>query len=92
VPGGYPDQASQAAEFDDDGDDHDDGPEGDDAHADGPEGAFASPHSEGSEREPALPPVTAEPSVPEKPAFSLFSWIRREPSAVDDKPEPDENR
>jgi len=87
VPGGYPDTSSPAAEFDDhdEGDDHDDGPEGDDPH---PE-ASDSFGSHRSDEEHDSTPVAAEaPSAaPEKPAFSLFSWIRREPAATEDKPD-----
>ncbi len=103
VPGGYPDSTSPAAEFDDhdEGDDHDDGAEGEDSHADGPE-PFASHRSEGADHEPAPASVAASSegsaAAPERPAFSLFSWIRREPTtsvttaATEDKPGPEEDR
>jgi uncharacterized LabA/DUF88 family protein len=103
VPGGYPDTTAPSAEFDDhdEGDDHDDGPEGEDSASDGPEpgSAFSARDASGSEppsvvtareENPAEPPPSAE-----KPAFSLFSWIRRDPPTssppVTDKPGPEDS-
>jgi uncharacterized LabA/DUF88 family protein len=102
VPGAYPDAASPSAEFDEhddgpEGDEHDDGPEGDDAAPDGPEASFRTGRDE-----PDQAPVSvgassdASSSIPEKPAFSLFSWIRRDaPTSIPpaaDKPDPEEDR
>jgi uncharacterized LabA/DUF88 family protein len=89
VPGGYPDTSSPSSEFDEHDEGDDDGPEGDDAAPEGPEASF---RSDGAERDPA--PVSSEPPSPsaDKPAFSLFSWIRRDPQASPDKPDPEENR
>ncbi len=92
VPGGYPDTASPASEFDDhdEGDDHDDGPEGDDAPADGREAPFRSDAADHDQT--PVPASTEASSIPEKPAFSLFSWIRRDPPPGPDKADPEENR
>jgi hypothetical protein len=101
VPGGYPDTTPPSAEFDDhDDDDHDDGPDGDDSSPDGPDTSFVTHRSEGDDRDRTPVPAAAssEPStaVPEKPAFSLFSWIRRDPPPsvppTGDKPGPEEDR
>jgi uncharacterized LabA/DUF88 family protein len=89
VPGGYPDTSSPSSEFDEHDEGDDDGPEGDDAAPDGPEASF---RPDGADRDPA--PVSSETPSPsaDKPAFSLFSWIRRDQPASPDKPDPEENR
>jgi uncharacterized LabA/DUF88 family protein len=87
--GAYPDATIPAADFDDDADDHDDGPEGDEGPDAGP-GAFAGEAERAAgPAEPAPEPHPAEPvdAPTEKPSFSLFSWMRREPA---DKPDSEE--
>jgi len=102
APGAYPDASAPAAEFDDhdESDDHDDGPEGEDSAADGPDPGSAFSERDAERAEPALSKAEgespAEPAPnPEKPSFSLFSWIRREssssPTPGSDKPGPEES-
>jgi len=102
APGAYPDASAPAAEFDDhdESDDHDEGPEGEDSAADGPDPGSAFSERDAERAEPALSKAggerPAEPAPnPEKPSFSLFSWIRREssssPAPGSDKPGPEES-
>jgi uncharacterized LabA/DUF88 family protein len=105
--GAYIESSSSGAPLDesdadmDGGDDHDEGDDlgtTDDRHASAaPRGSSSEPVRADIAAKPAaeaeaLPPAPAS-SAPERPHFSLFSWIRREPqpapaSEEDRKPEP----